>query len=204
VTIVMPLNKKRFLLKISPIFLCIMFFICCFSDCVYAGKSNAVKESHIIWIAGSLPEGSIEQGNWIWDQKFTHDGAITHTQISKDHIDRRSFLVKDAIGTDEKSGLVQYVYLDPKNAPEGIMLKLIFSSGEEQVFYWEGYEEAFVELDEYIHAWYMGFIPDSGKWVRLFIDFRELDKPKAEITGMEFILNNGRAWWGTTIIENIG
>jgi hypothetical protein len=199
---IMTLNKKRLLLKISFIFSCIMLFACCFSTCVYAEQSNDAKENHITWISGSLPEGSTEKGNWSWDQELSHDGAITHAQIAKEHIDRRSFMVKDAIEMDQKSGIVQYVYLDPKNVPEGIMLKLIFSSGEEQVFYWEGYEEAFVELDEYIHAWYMGFMPDPGKWIKLFIDFRELDMPKVEISGMEFILNNGRAWWGTTIIEN--
>ena len=46
----------------------------------------------------------------------------------------------------------------------------------------------------------MGFMPDTGIWVKLIIDFKELDIPKAELLGMEFILRNGKAWWGRTVI----
>jgi hypothetical protein len=196
------MNKDWFLFKAGFCLLCIMIFIPCFLIHIYAQEGSGIKEDYIAWVSGSLPEGSIEKGNWSWDEKFMHDGAAAHVQNAKDRVNRRSFLIKDTIGLNERSGIIQYVYLDPENTPKGIMLRLIVSPGEEQVFYWEGYEEAFAELDEYINAWYMGFMPDAGKWVKLFIDFRELDISKAEISGMEFILSNGRAWWGTTIIEN--
>jgi hypothetical protein len=198
----MPLNKNRLLFKTGLCVLCIMFFTCCSSTCIYAKENSDIKRNHIDWISGSLPEGSIEKGNWSWNGKFMHNGTATHVQNAKDRIIRQSFLAKDIIGLDERSGIIQYVYLDPENTPKGIMLRLIVSPGKEQVFYWEGHEEVFAELDEYINAWYMGFIPDAGKWIKLFIDFRELDISNAEISGMEFILSNGRAWWGTTIIEN--
>ena len=153
-------------------------------------------------IAGNLPEGSIIQGSWEWDDTFLDDSVRTHKQSAYEKIDRQSFRLNRSIALDKDSSIEQYIYLDPKDTPRGIMLKLFIAPDQELIFYWEGNEEAFVQLDEYINAWYMGFIPDTGKWVELIIDFKELDMSKAQVLGMEFILSNGRAWWGRTIIEN--
>jgi hypothetical protein len=156
-----------------------------------------------VLIAGNLPEGSITQGSWKWDEAFLDNSVRTHVQPAYEKIDRQSFRLNRSIVVDEDSSIAQHIYLDPKDVPKGIMLKLFIAPDQELIFYWEGNEEAFVQLDEYINAWYMGFIPDAGVWVKLIIDFKELDMSRAQVLGMEFILSNGRAWWGRTIIENI-
>jgi len=161
-----------------------------------------IKGNYTVWVSGNLPKGSTAKGKWEWDETLTHDAARTHIQSAADQISRHSFKASNSIALDKGSSIVQYIYLDPKNAPSGIMLKFFIAPDEEIIFYWEGYEEAFAELDEYINAWYMGFMLDTGMWVKLIIDFKELDMPMAELLGMEFILSDGRAWWGKTLILN--
>ena len=198
-------HKNSFIVKVIFCLLCIIFFIPCFVLSVYAEQTKEAPEgNHTIWLAGDLPEGSTVKGNWEWDEVLTHDGARTHVQSAAGQISRHSCRASSSTALDKNSSIVQYVYLDPKNIPSGIMLKLFLASNEEIIFYWEGYEEPFAELDEYINAWYMGFMPDAGSWVELIIDFKELDMPKAELLGIEFILSEGRAWWGRTVIKSSG
>jgi hypothetical protein len=164
---------------------------------------EGIEGKPFVWVAGNLPEGSTVTGKWSWSETLTHDMVRTHTQYSEGEISRYSFRIKDSIALDKNSRIIQSVFLDPENRPSGIMLKFFTADSGEIIFYWEGYEEAFAELDEYISAWYMGFMPEAGVWVKLIMDFKELDISKAELLGMEFILINGRLWWGETIIDGI-
>jgi hypothetical protein len=183
-----------------------VFFIFCvafFSLCPMRIGAQQASIGEKIWIDGALPEGAITRGEWKWDDKLLDSEAKTHVQFSGGLLSRHSFNIKNSIDLGKNSSIVQYIYIDPDNIPSGIMLKLIIVPGEEMIFYWEGNEEAFAHLDEYIDAWYMGFMPEPGIWVKLVIDFKELDTPKAGLSGMEFILSKGKVWWGRTIIENI-
>ena len=196
-------RKNFFLFESSFCLLCIMIFMSCFLLPICAEETGTgINSNHVVWISGNLPKGSTTKGKWEWDETLTHDEAKTHIQSAVDQISRHSFKGNNSIALDKGSSVVQYIYLDPKNTPSGVMLKFFIAPGEEIIFYWEGYEEVFAELDEYINAWYMGFMPDTGVWVKLIIDFKELDIPKAELLGIEFILSDGRVWWGKTLILN--
>jgi hypothetical protein len=180
-----------------------LFFTILFSLCALSGSMQQALASEAVWIKGALPEGAAIEGEWKWDDKLLDAESKTHVQFSGDLLSRHSFNIKKTICVENNYSIIQYLYIDPDNIPSGIMLKLFIASDEAISFYWEGNEEAFVDLDEYIDAWYMGFMPQAGMWIKLVIDFRELDIPKAELSGMEFILSNGKVWWGRTIIEKI-
>ncbi len=156
----------------------------------------------ITWISGELPGNSSIEGDWIWSEEITQGEVKVHeegiTKGIESHLFRTDFLVK----LNQDSKVIQYVNVDPENMPLGIMLKFFLGSDKEVSLYWEGKEEAFVELDEYITAWYMGFIPEPGRWIGLEFNCKELDIKDAELVGMEFIVNSGRAWWGETVIIN--
>jgi hypothetical protein len=184
----------------------ILSFLICFGclslhGAVSAGKlAGHVSDRSNLWISDKLPKGSVLKGDWKWSDSVTQYGAKTHVQ-SAQVLTRYSFRTSYKASIDGRSKIIQHVYLDPVNPPMGIMLRFFTVSDEDIVFYWEGMEEVFSELDEYITAWYMGFIPEKGSWVLLEIDFKELDITQSEIEGMEFIISNGRVWWGSTIIE---
>lgn len=181
-------------------FLCAAIFATSVLPVFAAAEDEA--QGYKVWISGSLPGDCISEGVWHWDDKVLCNGAMSHTQYSANGIDRHSFKAKEPIAVNTGSSVIQYVYIDPQSVPDGIMLKIFLIPGEDMSFYWEGYEEAFVALDEYISAWYMDFMPRAGEWIRLAIDFGQLDLPNAaEISGIEYIVSNGRVWWGQTLVS---
>ena len=194
-------------LKTTKNLKCILSFLISFGCLsLYSAASAGEPAGHVsgrsnLWISDKLPKGSVLKGDWQWSDSVTQDGAKTHVQ-SAQVLTRYSFRTSYKASIDGRSKIIQHVYLDPVNPPKGIMLRFFIGSDEDIVFYWEGMEEVFSELDEYITAWYMGLIPEKGSWALLEIDFKELDIAQSEIEGMEFIISNGRAWWGSTIIEH--
>jgi len=155
------------------------------------------------WVAGRLPDSAIVKGEWLWDEAVAQDGIIAHTD--KEYKDRniRSFIVDSNISLNEDSKIIQYIYLDIEEPPLGIMLKLSLNEFEEPVsIYWEGDEEVFADMNEYITAWYMDALPEPGQWVRLEIDCDELELADTQLNGMSFVTHGGRAWWGRTVIKD--
>ena len=161
----------------------------------------AVEEGMLV-VAGAIPAGSTTNGSWGWDNQMMQDGAASHTQEPSRGIASHGFKMGSAIQVDSNSTIVQYVYIDPQNQPLGIMVKLIFTSGKEENAYWEGVEEAFLDTPEYLTAWYMGSLPEKGKWQKLVIDCGELEIKDAQLEGFGYAAAGGRAWWGKTIVTN--
>ena len=184
--------------------ICILIFKACnlFSDVVMAESGSKALPTRVIWISGGLPGNYLIEGNWVWSNEVTRGGIGTHEEGITKGIESHLFRTDSIVRLSQDSKIIQYVNLDPENMPSGIMLKFFLNSDKEINIYWEGEDESFVALDEYITAWYMGFIPNPGRWIGLEINCAELDIEDDELAGMEFVVNNGRAWWGETIIIN--
>lgn len=160
-----------------------------------------LSPGEILWIEDSIPEGAQTVGEWGWQEDIKFSGINSHTDGIKNGIHFHSFNVDEEIELGKKSVLKQYVYLDKDNPPKGIMLKLLTSDGEAIDLYWEGEEEVFVDTLEYMKAWYMGPLPEAGKWHKLAVNIRELEVYPVKIVGMSFIVYDGRAYWDRTLIE---
>jgi len=153
------------------------------------------------WIVGGLPEGAVAEGEWHWDKDLLQDGTATHTNSSSEIREIRSFKVNTEIPLTEDTKITQYIFLDEKESPLGIMLKLHIGELEDPIsIYWEGDEEIFADLNEYITAWYMDILPEPGGWIRLEIDCNELELAETHLNGMSFITHGGKCWFGKTII----
>lgn len=181
------------------------------TDTQAAGEQTEPKQpaieipvNSLIWIEDSLPEGATTTGEWIWVKDIKFSGENSHTDGVKTGLHSHSFNITNPIKLEETSVIEQYVYLDPKNPPKGIMLKLIPSQGRAIDLYWEGEEEVFAGTTEYIEAWYMGILPEEGKWQKLIINLRELELAPLEISGISFITYDGKSCWDTTVILNQG
>jgi len=158
----------------------------------------------IVLVAGKLPDAAITEGDWVWDEAVVQDGIISHTDLSHEGRNTRSFTTSSKVSLGENSKVVQYIFLDAENPPLGIMLKLKIEGLEDAIsLYWEGDKEVFADMNEYITAWYMGVLPEAGKWVELIIDCKELELEKAGLSGMSFIAHEGKVWWGKTIIKEV-
>ncbi|GEM_PF-5946087 len=152
------------------------------------------------WIEDSLPEGATTTGEWLWVQDIKFNGSASHTDGTASGLHSHSFKVAEPVILNKNSVIEQYVYLDPANPPKGIMLKLIAPDGKETNLYWEGEEEVFVGTAEYMEAWYMGFLPEAGKWQKLIIKMEELEIAPFELSGISFVTYDGRSCWDLTVI----
>ena len=165
----------------------------------------ACSFAETVWIDGKLPEDSYSEGEWVWDEQLTQGETVSHTSNTTSGRDRRQFRTESKVSVGSETEIIQYIYLDPANLPSGIMAKFIYDNDDELSLYWESDREAFVDMSEYITAWYMGPLPEAGKWVRLDIKYGEFDLSDANIIdGMAFIVSDGKAWWGKTIIKKKG
>ena len=157
----------------------------------------------IAWIDGRLPPGSTAEGSWLWNEAVKQDEMSSHTDAQEEGLKIHSFTTEKTVMLDKDSKIFQYIFIDPKARPSGIMMKLFLDS-EELSLYWENDEEAFVHLNEYITAWYMGPIPAAAQWIGLEIDCKEFDIEPTGLKGISFITNNGKLWWGKTVIKTGG
>ena len=154
-----------------------------------------------LWLEDAIPEGAAVTGEWAWVQDIKFSGGSSHTDGIKRGLHSHSFEVPVPITLKENSVIEQFVYLDPDNPPKGIMLKLIVLDGEDVDFYWEAEEEVFVDTVEYMEAWYMGFLPETGNWQKLALNINELETAPIEVIGISFITYDGRAYWDRTLIN---
>ncbi len=168
----------------------------------FCGVDIKTLSKQAAWISGKVPGDSVLYGQWTWSNDITCNGADSHKADAADATARHSFNTSAAIRLNADTSIMQYVYLEPEAVPSGIMLKLLFASKEVITLYWESDKEVFAGRADYISAWYMGRIPEPGKWVKFEIDCQELEIKEAKLTGMEFVVNQGSMWWGETIIDS--
>lgn len=181
-----------------------LFFIVMALLVIYMCNSFAEQTpeaDEILWIDGKLPDTSQTEDSWFWDEDIKQDNLASHTDVTIEGQHHHSFNTDAIVEVNKDSKIMQYIFFDPKNSPKGIMIRLIYDDDKKMSLYWEGEEEVFADTDDYITAWYMGVLPKQGEWVRLYIDFKELDITKAKIKGMDFITAGGRIWWGKTVIK---
>lgn len=185
-------SKNFFLMGLKSIF--------CFMLPLLLAVTEVCFGEELFWLDGRLPPKSKSEGAWFWDEEIRHNGVASHTDGIGGGPHSHSFTTETTVKLDNDSRIIQHVLLDAENPPSGIML--IFFTGEDEEFsvYWEGEEEVF--KDEYIRSWYMGYLPKSGQWSRLQIDCKELDIGDKRLNGVSYITNEGRTWWGRTVITS--
>lgn len=147
----------------------------------------------------SLPVGAVTQGIWEWDTSLKYSGEKSHTQPEVKGLTEHSYRAAP-VDVPEGYLLEQYVYLDPKKVPTGIMLRFTFEvdgkEGEIGV-YREEEEEVFVFNDDEAVI-YDGILPEAGKWEKWTIDPDDLGLKGAKITGISFIVYGGKVEWDLT------
>ncbi|MFC1807347.1 hypothetical protein ACFL0T_03145 [Candidatus Omnitrophota bacterium] len=177
----------------------LIFVMTCFAPfCI--GQEFNVGPSKIEWINGDLPGISTTEGEWIWSDQVLHLGAATHLSINDGGLHSHSFITDLSVDLDKETQIKQYVYIDNKERPSGLMIRFYTAEDKELTVYWEDDKEVFAREKEYVTAWYMGTLPDAGSWTLLDIDFKEFDLKKTKLKGASFISSEGKMYWGKTII----
>ncbi len=155
-----------------------------------------------VWIDEQLPAGANPQGNegaksWQWvsqPEHPVHSGQKATVRKAKE-LSQHFFLgANPPLVIREGDVLFAYVYLDPKDKPDQIMLQ--FHSGNwEHRAYW-GKNRIQWGRDKSPSRRPMGPLPPAGKWVRLEVPAEAVGlKPGAKVDGWAFTQFGGTVYW---------
>ena len=159
----------------------------------------SVLPGDTVWFDDALPEGSDTDGNWIWDPSQKMSGAVSHTEGAQPFQYQHLFFANEQpLPVSAGDTFVQYVLLDPCEAPSEVMLQLLVDGSWEHRAFW----------GEDLIDWgspgteqrrYMGALPAPGAWARLEVPVAAVGiSENKDIGGVAFVLSNGRAWFDRT------
>ncbi|WP_237607594.1 DUF1553 domain-containing protein [Roseimaritima sediminicola] len=170
--------------------------------------------SEAVWIDDVQPEGRTYSGAWNFVEAA--DGPVQHGQRSRQQASgdlvQHYFIDADApVTVSRQTKFYVWVYLDPDDPPQAIMLQLHGGDGKEPSWehraVWGGDQ---IEYGRRKDSWTgyrrMGDLPDTGQWIRLEVDAADVglatdDDPAAGggktfvADGMAFTQFGGRVWW---------
>ncbi len=155
-----------------------------------------------VWVDEQLPAGANPQGDegpnsWQWvssPEHPVHSGQKATVRKAKE-LSQHFFLgANPPLVIQQGDVLFAYVYLDPKDKPEQIMLQ--FHSGNwEHRAYW-GKNRIMWGRNNSPSRRRMGNLPAAGKWVRLAVPAEAVGlKPGDKVDGWAFTQFGGTVYW---------
>src|SRR5215218_9058419 len=152
----------------------------------------------LAWVDDEPPEGARFTGNDEWKTVYADptpfSGTTAHQSNTLDGIHQHLFTGASApLSVNRGERLFAYVYLDPANVPEEVMLQWNDGTWEHRA-YW-GADKIELGKEGTESRRYMGPLPPAGEWVRLEVPASEVGLEDREVNGMAFTLYGGRATW---------
>ncbi len=158
-------------------------------------KIPASEQTERVWFKNEPPAGAAADVVWGHEDRA---GRAAHTDAPSGQAPHRHGFQGDANGffVNKGDALFAYVFIDPQQPPEEIMLQ--WNDGKS----WE--HRAFWGAADFINEGQSGPasclpidpVPDAGRWVRLEAPAAALGLEGVTVHGMEFVLKGGRCWWG--------
>ncbi|MEW6305433.1 MAG: glycoside hydrolase family 9 protein, partial [Verrucomicrobiota bacterium] len=163
-----------------------------------------------VWFDDELPDGASALGSepwtWVGNDPPPHSGAVAHqsTLAAGVHDHGFNFAYPDGqLQVNAGDILFTYVYLDPANPPEEIMLGFNTTEAQnswEHRAYW-GANAIHYGTDGTAGRTNLGALPPAGQWVRLEIPASKVGLEGLTLQGMGFVLyasGDSRATWDAT------
>lgn len=154
--------------------------------------------SEFVWIDDEVPAGATATGDQPWTFVEAPNPVFSG---KKSHVGEATELAQHFFQSaptpliiDDGDVLFSYVYLDPKNPPEQIMLQWNDGSWEHRA-YWGGNKINWGN-NKSASRRDMGALPETGTWVRLEVPAKDVGfKKGSKITGWAFTQFGGRVHW---------
>lgn len=170
-----------------------------------APQPRVVPEpTEFVWVDDALPTGAKPEGEW----KFQPAPAPVFSGMTS-HVGQSTGLVQHFFTGAQKPLEIGkgdiffcYVYLDPENMPEEIMLQ--FNDGNwNHRAYWGGDRIDWGKKDS-PERFHMGPLPKPGEWIRLAVDAQDVGlNPKSKVNGWAFTQFGGTVHWDKAGIVSI-
>ncbi len=153
-----------------------------------------------IWFDDALPTGATtgasggDGWNWITSSPTPFHGTRAHQSRGGHGTNEHWFdTARSPLPIVTGDSVFVYVWLDPKNLPQEIMVAWRTAAGE-HVAYW-GTDRISASSRTTVTRTRIGALPAAGQWVRLEIPATVLALSGRSVTGMKFSLYNGSATW---------
>jgi hypothetical protein len=171
------------------------------ADLAGTGGEATTSAGDVAWVdeeppaGASLREDGGDEWSWVSADPTPISGTEAHQSNAVDGIHQHYFEgATDTLTVDRGDWLFSYVYLDPDNMPEEVMLQWNDGTGWEHRAYW-GANNIEWGTDGTESRQYMGPLPPAGVWVRLEVAASEVGLENREVNGMAFTLFGGGATW---------
>jgi hypothetical protein len=164
-----------------------------------AQNYTATLSTATVWVEDAVPAGATvasdgDSWNWVSSNPGPYSGALAHQSVSRKGTHQHSFYNATAtLPVAVGDILFSYVYLDPANSPNEVMLQWYDGSWEHRA-YW-GANVINFGTDGSPSRRYMGPLPAAGQWVRLAVPAAQVGLEGSTLSGMAYTVNNGRATW---------
>ncbi|HXG47286.1 MAG TPA: lysyl oxidase family protein, partial [Methylomirabilota bacterium] len=154
----------------------------------------------VVWVEDALPAGAVayadggDSWNWVASNPAPFSGSRAHQSniglgLHQHYFDWANATLNVAAGDK----LFTYIFIDPLNVPEEVMLQWNDGSWEHRA-YW-GANRISYGTDGTASRRHMGALPPAGQWVRLEVPAVAVGLEGRTLKGMAFTLFGGRATW---------
>jgi hypothetical protein len=167
---------------------------------VVVSNTSAAPGTTTIWVEDAIPGGAtpgVEGGdawNWVTSNPTPFSGAQGHQSSLGTDMHQHFFSwASTTLSVNAGETLFAYVYLDPANLPQQVMLQWNDGSWEHRA-YWGASIMTF-GVEGTASRRYMGALPSAGQWARLEVPASSVGLEGSTLKGMAFTLYGGRATW---------
>jgi hypothetical protein len=165
---------------------------------VTSGNSS----NEVIWFDDALPAGAMPMvsggDSWTWVPTPVCSGGSAHQSTGTGNQQHYFSYASETMTVNTGDVLMTYIYLDPANLPQQVMLQWnkLSPNGSswEHRAYWGASVNTF-GVEGTISRRAMGVLPAAGRWVRLEVPAAAVGLEGSTIKGMAFTLYGGRATW---------
>ena len=159
-----------------------------------------VTSTDTIWIDDALPAGAGGIGakdgdSWNWVSSPVYSGSKAHQSAAvAGHHEHWFGWSNNNLTVAAGDKLFTYVYIDPANKPQEIMISWSTNSSWDQRAYW-GANKIDRGTNGTASRYYAGALPEAGKWVRLEVPASAVGLEGKTVTAMNYSLFDGRVTW---------
>lgn len=167
--------------------------------CVCISGENDPEFPDTVWVEDELPTGAVPDGDEPWTWLGTNPFPYSESLYSQSTINagpHQHFFhsATQTLTVNAGDWLIAYVYLDPANLPNEVMLQWHDGVSWEHRAYW-GMNNIDWGVDGSNSRRYMGPLPAAGRWVRLEVPASSVGLTGAVLQGAALTLHGGRANW---------
>ncbi len=162
-------------------------------------KKESDEPVEFVWVDDeTLPAGAIKEQKWEFvsaDKGPVNTGVTSRLAKTEQGMIQHLFTgALVPLKAQKGDRLFAFVYLDPEDTPEQIMLQFNDGSWDHRV-YW-GASKIEWGKDKSPSRYHAGELPEAGEWVRLEVEAEKVGFINlTNINGMAFTQWNGKAYW---------